>query len=158
MSKLVQAAVGVVLVLLGAGVVTAVVMHEDWITKPKLRVKLVAKFKDPSSLQFQHESVTATGWLCGEVNAKNSYGAYGGFTRFVTNGYVQTYIDRAEFVNTDTAADLISILDKQNAMLEAVLAQRRARPDVKIPAPSQPEMIETAWKEIFAEQWKKICS
>jgi hypothetical protein len=39
--------------------------------------------KDPSSAQFRNVRVTPTGNVCGEVNAKNGYGAYAGFSRFV---------------------------------------------------------------------------
>jgi hypothetical protein len=42
--------------------------------------------KDPSSVQFRNVSYRATGTLevvCGEYNAKNSYGGYVGFKIFV---------------------------------------------------------------------------
>lgn len=41
--------------------------------------------KDPSSLQFRKVFISMKGTLrivCGEFNAKNSYGGYVGFTRF----------------------------------------------------------------------------
>ncbi len=46
--------------------------------------------KDPSSTKFRnvkyHNSATVGHSVCGEVNAKNSFGAYSGYTRFVSNG------------------------------------------------------------------------
>ena len=38
-------------------------------------------FKDPSSTQFRGV-VRSGGHICGEVNAKNGFGAYGGFHKF----------------------------------------------------------------------------
>ena len=48
--------------------------------------KLIRDFKDPSTAQFRDVFVATMGKdhiaLCGEVNAKNSYGAYIGFKPF----------------------------------------------------------------------------
>jgi len=41
--------------------------------------------KDPSSAQFRNERVTKDGIVCGEVNGKNSFGAYSGFARFYSS-------------------------------------------------------------------------
>ena len=45
---------------------------------------LTKNFKDPASAQYREMFVANPGFLllCGEVNAKNSYGAYVGFKRF----------------------------------------------------------------------------
>lgn len=43
-------------------------------------------FIDPSSAQFRNET-QKDGVLCGEVNSKNSFGAYTGFKRFVSGYY-----------------------------------------------------------------------
>ena len=43
------------------------------------RVKDV--LKDPDSANFRTEFVARDGAVCGFVNAKNSYGGYGGFKR-----------------------------------------------------------------------------
>lgn len=40
--------------------------------------------KDPFSAQFQNIRQLPSGKICGEVNAKNSYGAYTGWTTFMT--------------------------------------------------------------------------
>lgn len=58
----------------------------------KFKAVLTSRFKDPSSAQFK--SVVAYGiakplrisFMCGQVNAKNSYGAYIGFKRFFMIG------------------------------------------------------------------------
>jgi len=48
--------------------------------------KLKASLKDPSSAEFRNVRVSHHGGrthVCGEVNAKNSFGGYTGFMRFV---------------------------------------------------------------------------
>jgi hypothetical protein len=61
------------------------------------------KLKDPDSAKFRgvyfHRGATNTPTACGEVNAKNSFGGYSGFERFISAG-------RAEFtmLTTDMGA------------------------------------------------------
>lgn len=44
---------------------------------------VLESLKDPSSAQFKNVRTSKDGWvLCGELNAKNSYGGYTGFKRF----------------------------------------------------------------------------
>lgn len=52
------------------------------------KTALTADFKDPSSAQYRGLFLSGGGMpvLCGEVNAKNSYGAYVGFRRFYATG------------------------------------------------------------------------
>lgn len=54
--------------------------------------EIAAAMKDPDSAKFRYlrfiesaenEDGTVTGFVCGHVNAKNSYGAYAGFSPFV---------------------------------------------------------------------------
>lgn len=42
--------------------------------------------KDADSLKFRNEFTAQPGVYCGEVNGKNSFGAYAGFKRFIANG------------------------------------------------------------------------
>lgn len=53
-----------------------------------------AVMKDPDSSKFRNvkfiqkdeaDDGTVSGYVCGEVNAKNSYGAYAGFSPFMVN-------------------------------------------------------------------------
>lgn len=46
-----------------------------------VRERLQAKVKDPDSAQFRNQRGG-----CGEINAKNSFGAYTGFKRFMASG------------------------------------------------------------------------
>lgn len=50
---------------------------------------VAAKLKDPQSAQFQNlivSSKSGASIVCGEVNAKNGFGGYTGFKRFVSAG------------------------------------------------------------------------
>lgn len=42
-----------------------------------------AKLKDPSSAEFRNQFIGKKGIPCGEVNAKNSFGAFTGFRRYM---------------------------------------------------------------------------
>lgn len=42
--------------------------------------------KDGKSAQFRGSYKSKKGFVCGEVNAKNSFGAYAGHTRFISRG------------------------------------------------------------------------
>lgn len=70
-----------VAVLLSCG---AALKWDDVVVKPKLRQLLKQAMKDPDSMQYRGEIVTRNGTnLCGEFNAKNGFGAYTGFKRFI---------------------------------------------------------------------------
>jgi hypothetical protein len=53
----------------------------DPIAQARERVK--EALKDPDSAKFRTEFVGKDGAVCGFVNAKNSYGGYGGFERYI---------------------------------------------------------------------------
>lgn len=55
-----------------------------------------AILKDPESAEFRNEFVGAKGVPCGEVNAKNGFGGYTGFKRFVSAGKEATFIETAD--------------------------------------------------------------
>jgi hypothetical protein len=74
-----------------AGVISA----QESPTLPEVEAAQTAirnKLKDPSSAQFRNDRLmlTETGALsvCGEVNAKNSYGGYNGFVPYYSAGTV----------------------------------------------------------------------
>jgi hypothetical protein len=56
---------------------------DDWMVKPRLRTGLEQTLKDPASVLYKRELINGD-VLCGEFNAKNSFGAYTGFKRFVS--------------------------------------------------------------------------
>lgn len=54
----------------------------------RVKAQLTRQFKDPGSAQYRNLFISGKSMrvLCGEVNAKNSYGAYNGFNRFYSTG------------------------------------------------------------------------
>jgi hypothetical protein len=53
------------------------------LAKKEAKEIIASTFKDPDSVKFKNLRISNDGyWICGEVNAKNSYGGYGGFRRF----------------------------------------------------------------------------
>jgi hypothetical protein len=44
---------------------------------------LESRLKDASSAQYKNEHVTTSGVVCGEVNAKNGFGGFAGFERYI---------------------------------------------------------------------------
>ena len=54
----------------------------------RAKAEATRQFKDPSSAQYRGLYISGKSMrvLCGEVNAKNSYGAYIGFSRFYSSG------------------------------------------------------------------------
>ena len=51
--------------------------------------KVKRRLKDPESAQFQNAFVSTSSVVCGEVNAKNSFGGYSGFKRFISGANLQ---------------------------------------------------------------------
>lgn len=47
----------------------------------KAKKDAASQLRDPSSAQFRNVKTTP-GYVCGEINGKNGYGAYSGFVRF----------------------------------------------------------------------------
>jgi hypothetical protein len=110
------------------------------------RAPLVSSLHDPSSVQFRNElKLTRAGVRCGEFNAKNGLGGYGGFRRFISDG-------------------------KQYAVEDSALSSWNI--ETTIPSP-EPELIEMhqrlqdgKWgrailailsKELFGWLWKTQC-
>lgn len=52
-----------------------------------------AKLKDPESAVFQNQFIGIKGAPCGEVNAKNSFGGFGGFKRYISAGAELTVLE-----------------------------------------------------------------
>lgn len=157
-SVAVFAVVGVALV---AAAVVAV-KYEDWFITPKLiqakRGYVVQQMRDPAAVQFQGERLTQGGWLCGELNGKNGYGAYTGFKRFMSFGYDDAWIEGTGYAgksNAQGTAKIIEGLDEQNKILGEYLDAIKAS---NLPKPSRQEIDEHVEKQMFARRWAKNCT
>jgi hypothetical protein len=58
--------------------------------------RVSATMRDPSSTQFRNVVIGPTGAVCGEVNAKNGYGAYAGFTAFIYSDSLGVQVESDE--------------------------------------------------------------
>ncbi len=60
-----------------------------------------ARLKDPDSATFRGQVIGRSGIPCGEVNSKNSFGGYSGFTRYAASGggtvFFEEDLTRGEF-------------------------------------------------------------
>ncbi len=91
-----------------------------WIEKGKSDVKM--RLKDSSSAEFRDVFFNNNGIpvACGEVNSKNSFGAYSGYQRFIYAGSVLTVLE--EDVSDDIEAVWNKYCVKPNLELEKNLA------------------------------------
>ena len=65
-----------------------------WMIKAEESVK--ARLKDAGSAQFRSVAIRqykGAPLVCGEVNAKNSFGGYGGYQKFIFAGSMGTFLD-----------------------------------------------------------------
>lgn len=56
----------------------------------KIYESVTENLKDPFSVKFRNLKISSAGIHCGEINAKNSYGAYSGFEGFFATGDIAT--------------------------------------------------------------------
>ena len=69
---------------------------------------LADDMKDPSSAQFRNVKLQPylDGYvICGEVNAKNSYGAYVGYTRFVASTTSALTYEKSKYPSIESSAN-----------------------------------------------------
>lgn len=135
---------------------TIVAKYDDWFVFPKTRQLVADQLSDPASAQFRNERVGKESWHCGEVNAKNGMGGYGGFKRFIAGPYNKIiYLEGAGMLGEESHEEVIAILDKQIAYNKVLATIRQADPE--IPMPSESSRLARARGEVFEDHWKAIC-
>ncbi len=58
----------------------------------KMKLTVTKKFLDPESAQFRNLKIAGRNIVHGEVNAKNTYGGYVGFRRFIYSGDINVVV------------------------------------------------------------------
>ncbi|OFJ47866.1 hypothetical protein BA896_001475 [Janthinobacterium lividum] len=143
-----------------AGIAVCFAKYNDWVTLPRER-ELISKYmKDPAATQFRNDRITPDGWLCGEFNSKNEYGAYTGFKRFTSHtksGAV--YVEGLSLITEDdfdrSHEEVIALLDKRIALSTRQIAARgRGEPITKY---TEGERNRMAREERFEDRWKDLC-
>jgi hypothetical protein len=102
----------VVFVLMSSSVIAAAPNKKMKAKIAEIKQTVTANFKDPDSAKFRGllvfgadpESIITA---CGEVNAKNSYGAYVGYKKFFTIG-----TDFATVENEDNAEAVLTMIER----------------------------------------------
>lgn len=123
------------------------------------RALITVDLKDPSSAQFRNERMSESGWLCGEINSKNSYGAYTGFKRFTALDSNDAYLDGTGLIGTGNPK---YYLGKKGGTVAKELARAieifNYRNTNGTAPPFGSLTDEDYHREFFEEQWKSICS
>lgn len=144
---------------LGAVVLTACSDSENSKLAQQKREFVVQQMLDPSTAQFKDEKLTKQGWLCGQINSKNAFGAYVGFKRFAARNFDDAWIEGLGYAGkpgADSTAHLLEAMDAQIRVLGEILEATKANPGFVSPSDVQIEsMVET---ELFADRWKKHCA
>ena len=146
-------------VLIVAGSAFAIQQYIDWTHVAQRRAHAVQQLRDPDSVQFRAEKLARAGWLCGELNGKNAYGAYTGFKRFVSLGEYDAWVEGSGYAGKpggQPTAQILAGIDAQIAVLKRHIEAKKERPD--LPTLSEQEAAALAEQEMFAERWKKHCS
>ena len=91
----------------------------------KSKKHVLNQLKDPDSAKFRNIYVIDKSLVCGEVNAKNSYGGYNGFTFYYTlvmadNGQLETVLR-----NPDGKYNIGGVLCKQITLEELIEKGRK---------------------------------
>lgn len=81
----------IVLAFLAASATTLAATDDSQLIR-KAKQNVTSEFKDPDSAKFRNIRVIR-GSVCGEVNAKNSYGGYVGYRRFVSVGGIVAWLE-----------------------------------------------------------------
>ncbi|HVR48682.1 MAG TPA: hypothetical protein VMS38_03015 [Pseudorhodoferax sp.] len=144
----------------GGGVLAA--NYEKWFVNPeRIQVKrgyATHQLRDPSSVQFRDERLAKDGWLCGELNGKNSYGAYVGFKRFMARAADDAWVEGVGYAGKPGARSTDQIaghLDAKNQAMKAINAAREATPS--LPPLSSDELEKISEQDLFDQRWQMNC-
>lgn len=150
------------IVALASGIVFAI-KYDEWVKTPQVikakRGYAVQQQRDPDSVRFRAELLTGEGWLCGEMNGKNAYGAYVGFKQFMSRGHDDAWIEGAGYAGKPEARSteqIIEGLDERIAALKAINAAREKTPDLEpLAKEAMDALVE---QELFKRRWQKHCA
>jgi len=150
-------AAGIMALFVSSGVL--LVKYDEWFKFPPLRGYVNNQTKDSASTLFRNERLTAAGWLCGEMNTKNGYGAYTGFVRFISGSEDDAYVEGMGYVGKVGGASTQRIIDDLDAKIAAIKKFGGIlKSGGASAAPSDQEIDDFVVKELFSQRWKKICA
>ncbi|MYM34896.1 hypothetical protein GTP38_11150 [Duganella sp. FT94W] len=157
MSRTAIVAGAVAAITIAAGF-TLRIKYDDWFVFPKTRQMVADQLVDPLSAQFRNDWIAKDGWHCGEVNAKNGMGGYGGFKRFIAGQQNKIiYLEGVGMLGDTSHEEWMAILDKQIAFNENWAKNREKYAELGLRLPPESERREKAKAEVFEDHWKAIC-
>ncbi|WP_423708625.1 hypothetical protein [Undibacterium sp. WLX3042] len=93
-----------------------------------LKQQVTHNLKDPESAKFREVKLNkAKTALCGEVNAKNGFGAYGGYQPFVATDS-GAIIMRGDSCNIGSITSQIECMSERNKFLEYAVKNECVKP------------------------------
>lgn len=122
---------------------------------PPLRALISSQMKDPDSAKFRNERLTKSGWLCGEINAKNGLGGYSGFERYISSQGAR-YIESQGAIGELSHQDILDRMDNEIGVLTILSDAKIANPDIE--RTSKEEIQKMATKAFFEDRWNQICA
>lgn len=141
----------------GTGAALAWVFSDKLFVIPKKRVVVTQHLKDSSSAEFRNERMTSKGWLCGELNSKNGFGAYNGFKRYVVTSDGKGYLGEEGNVVPDNAELTVAALDLQLERLKQVNAALRAGKTPEMQQLTEAQAFKAAPQSVFRKKWDEGC-
>ena len=150
------------IVALASGIVFAI-KYDEWVKNPQLikekRGYAVSQLSDPESVQFRAERLTGDGWLCGETNGKNAYGAYTGFKRFMSRAPDDVHIEGSGYAGKEggqSTEQILADLDVSSNAMQSLVDAAKANPE--LPVPTKAERAAITESAIFKKRWADHCS
>ncbi|GEM_PF-2308167 len=152
-----------------AGATAVALNYDKWFVFPAYHDAVASVFKDPDSTRFRNEKMPNPTLLCGEVNSKNGYGAYGGYKRFMATNQHAVFLEnegrvRAPDRNAQPSApdteeiDLfIASVEAKTERLKSINAMHEAGKRPTQRPLSDSEAMEIARARRFEQQWTEQC-
>lgn len=138
------------------------VKYDELFEFPRLRAYVNNQLKDPGSTIYRNEHLKKSGWLCGELNSKNSSGGYVGFKRYLAGSADDAYLEDHGYVGVVNEAREHQVLLEKLDMKTEIIRERQELAasikliDIKLPSLGV-DVEKLVEKRLFEKKWKQIC-
>lgn len=147
-------AIALAALLLVAGTAAAL-KYDDWYAIPRARKPVVAHLSDPDSAKFRNDRIAKSGYLCGEINAKNRMGGYIGFKKFIAGTGERNYIEGDGLLSTPSPSDQEMLSRVARDFDEQRLKWKMD--GVNLPEQSESEREAAIRERFFQAKWTDLC-
>lgn len=137
--------------------------YSDWKDTEQKRAHAVQQMRDPESVQFRNERIAGDGWLCGEMNGKNDYGAYTGFTRFLSRNSEDVWAEGHGYIGAkregkDAYQLAMEVSDAKAEFVRLVKLGNKTIGAEDAEPPSASQIEAGAARRLFLNKWEKHCT